>query len=510
MLAIAFALSACGTHGSGQGSKQPSATGTTPHKVTPVGGNGATGAIPAGLAKYYHQKLHWRHCSSFRCSWLRVPLDYAHPSGPSIKIAVLDVVAADPSHRVGALVVNPGGPGGSGVQWAAGAAEDYRRPVLAHYDIVGFDPRGVGESDPLRCMGTKGLDHFLSADPDPDTTSERSQLDANTRHFGKACLQHSGAIARHMSTAEAAKDMDVLRAALGQKKLSYFGASYGTFLGATYANLFPHNVGRMVLDGALDPALGNLQLNLQQAHGFEVALRAYAAHCVSSGDCPAGNSVSAVIKTIQGLFARADKHPLRTDDPQRPLTEGLAMMGVWMPLYDKASWDQLSLALDQALHQHNGADLLQMADLYASRGPRGYEDNSMDALYDVNCLDHDGGVPVSKVPAYFKQFQKASPTFGRSFAYSLSTCHSWPIHTGQHSHPLPAKGAAPILVLGTTRDPATPLAWAKALAGQLDSGVLVTRNGDGHTAYNRGNACVDNTVDKFLVNGVVPKSGKAC
>ncbi len=471
--------------------------------------SGPTPTAPSDLARFYDQKLDWRSCSSHECATLTVPLDYADPEGRTIRLAVLRVRAEQPADRVGQLVVNPGGPGGSGIQYAAAGTYAFGKQLTRYYDIVGFDPRGVGQSTPLKCLDTSGLDTLIAADPDPETKGEVKTLDRLTRGMGQGCLAESGDLARHMSTVEAAKDMDILRAALGERKLDYFGASYGTFLGATYAEEFPGHVGRMVLDGAIDPSLSNEQLTLGQAKGFETALRAYLRDCVSQSDCPLGTSVDAAIQRLKQFFAQVDRDPLPTGG-DRPLTEGRAMLGVWLPLYLKEFWPRLTSALRAAIGQGNGAPLLQLSDQYASRGPNGYLDNSMEALYAVNCLDHDDSIPSSQVPSHFAEFEKVSPVFGRSFAYSLSTCSSWPIHTDHQTKALHAKGAPPIVVVGTTRDPATPYAWAEALAAQLDSGVLVSRDGDGHTGFRQGNSCVDDAVEGFLIRGKVPQDGLSC
>jgi pimeloyl-ACP methyl ester carboxylesterase len=486
----------------------PSSSGTQSSAAAPS----PTGPLPRTdprLATYYRQHLDWRKCGADQCTKLTVPLDYTRPDGQTLRLAVLKVPAGDQADKVGALVVNPGGPGGSGVQYAQNASSVFRSQLTDRYDIVGFDPRGVGQSDPLECVGTSQLDELIAADPDPDTAAERDRMDALVKGMGDGCLRHDPGLARHMSTVEAARDIDILRAALGQPKLDYFGASYGTFLGATYANLFPKNVGRMVLDGAIDPSLSNEQMSLAQAHGFQVALDAYVHHCVQQGDCPLGTSDRQALARVSSFLADVEKNPLPTGT-DRPLTSGLAMMGIWLPLYVKSAWDQLTLGFRQALEDHKGSVLLALADIYASRGPNGYTDNSMEALYAVNCLDHDDFVPTAQVPQHFAAFEKASPTFGKAFAFSLSTCSVWPVRTGNRTTALHARGAPPILVVGTTRDPATPFAWAKALAGQLDSGVLLTRDGDGHTGYNQGNTCVDTTVEDYLTAGKVPRNGKAC
>ncbi len=460
------------------------------------------------LARFYDQKMTWKPCGNgHKCAKLTVPLDYAKPTGADLQLAVLKVPAY--GEAIGSLVVNPGGPGGSGVEYASAEDGVWPTDLLDSYDIVGFDPRGVGRSDPLHCMTTEQTDRLLAFDPDPDTKAEGRTLDNLVRLFGQGCLDRSGALARHMSTVEVAKDLDILRQVLGHAKLDYFGASYGTFIGATYANLFPDHVGRMVLDGAVDPALSNKELSLQQAHGFEVALRAYAADCVKRKNCVLGATVDEAAVRVRTLLDDIERSPLPTDS-SRKLEVGNAMMGIWLPLYVKDYWPLLTQALAQAINKGNGSRLLELADYYSGRGVNRYNDNSMEVLYAVNCLDHSDSIPTSKVPSYFPEFEKASPTFGKAFAYSLSTCASWPIKSGQVSKAMAATGAPPIVVIGTTRDPATPYAWAQALAGELSSGVLISRDGDGHTGFNQGNSCVDKAVTGYLIDGKVPKDGLSC
>ncbi|RNL63329.1 alpha/beta hydrolase [Nocardioides marmoriginsengisoli] len=461
------------------------------------------------LAAYYDQKLSWRGCGSNDCATLQVPLDYAKPAGEKVGIAVLKVPAGDRSERVGSLVVNPGGPGGSGVQFAAAGKYQFGNDLADHFDIVGFDPRGVGRSDPITCGGTSELDELMAMDPDPDDEAERDRMTALTRQFGNSCVAGSGDLVQHISTQEAARDMDILRAALGEPKLDYFGFSYGTYLGATYAELFPTNVGRFVLDGAVDPSLSNAELSLEQARGFETALRAYVKDCVDDDGCILGSTVDQGTARIRELLDQLEKEPLPTGG-DRELTEGLGMMGIWLPLYAKERWPDLTDALTQAIEDDRGDDLLALADLYASRGDDGYTDNSMAALLAVNCLDHGDSIATEAVPAEFAKFEAASPTFGRAFAFSLSTCSSWPVKPVEPELALTAKGAPPIVVIGTTRDPATPLVWAQALAAQLDSGQLITRDGDGHTGFRQGSECVDDAVQGWLVSGRVPKPDLKC
>lgn len=471
-----------------------------------------TGPLPStdpALAAYYDQKLSWKKCDDNLCATMKVPLDYTKPTGPSIAIAVLKVPAAKPGERVGSLVVNPGGPGGSGVQFASAGAKQFGSALADHFDIVGFDPRGVGKSDPLRCVGTAQLDTLLGFDPDPDTAAERAEMDRLVKGFGDGCLNESGDLTGHVSTKEAARDMDVLRAVLGEAKLDYLGSSYGTFLGATYAEEFPTHVGRFVLDGAIDPSLSSEEQSLEQAHGFETALRAYVKDCVDRGGCFLGRTVDEGTAKIRTFLDAVEKKALPTGS-SRELTEGWATLGVWLPLYVKDYWPYLTDALKSAMDNGNGALLLTLADAYASRGPSGYTDNSMEALYAVNCLDHDDWIPTKDVPSHFAQFLKASPTFGKAFAFSLSTCSQWPVQSGERSTALHAVGAPPIVVVGTTRDPATPLVWAQALAKQLESGQLITRDGDGHTGFHKGNSCVDDAVEGWLIDGKDPKPDLMC
>jgi pimeloyl-ACP methyl ester carboxylesterase len=313
-----------------------------------------------------------------------------------------------------------------------------------------------------------------------------------------------------VSTVESARDMDILRAALGDARLTYLGASYGTKLGATYAQLFPHRVGRFVLDGALDLTLSSRQQTLQQAAGFQQALESYAASCVNADiGCFLGKTVPDAVTTISDLVARITATPLPAQDG-RVLTGGNAFSGIAVTLYSRSYWVLLSSALRAALGG-DGSQLLRLADAYTARNSDGtYANNSMEAFYDISCLDGPSSIPFSQVPAQFPAFEKASPVFGRVFAWGLTACRGFTPRSDQPVPTVHAKGAAPIVVIGTTRDPATPIQWAVAMAHQLDSGVLVRRDGDGHTGYQTGNPCVDNAVESYLVSGVVPQDNTSC
>jgi pimeloyl-ACP methyl ester carboxylesterase len=473
---------------------------------------GAQDAPRPALARFYSQSLTWEWCRAGQlCTTLEVPLDYQRPRGETIELAVLKVPAAEPGSRIGSLVVNPGGPGAPGTGYASYAATPgsvFRAPVLAAYDIVGFDPRGTGASDPVDCLSDDELDAYIAQDPDPDTPAEVDAFTGFNDEIGRGCAERSGELAAHVTTIEAARDMDVLRAALGESQLTYYGASYGTELGATYADLFPDRVGRLVLDGAVDVSLSPRELALQQAAGFETALRAYVQDCVGQDDCPLGDSLDAGLARIQQLLQDVDAQPLPAEG-DRELEVGNAFYGVVLPLYRRDDWPTLTQALADAF-DGDGSALLGLSDVYASRGPDGYYDNSMEANYAIGCLDDPWAIPASEVSANLADFEQASPTFGEVFAWALTNCGGIQVESTEPHRDITAAGAAPIVVIGTTRDPATPYAWAQSLAEQLDSGVLVSRDGDGHTGYTEGNDCVDAAVDDYFLRGAVPEDGLSC
>ncbi len=469
---------------------------------------GSTEAPTAELASFYGQRVDWESCQGdFECATLEVPLSYSEPAGTTIDLALLKVPAAGDRH--GSMVVNPGGPGAPGTTYAAAADRVFREPLLRAFDIVGFDPRGTGDSAPIDCLADDRLDAYLAGDPTPDTPTEEEEYAARSREFAAGCAQLSGETLNHVSTIETARDLDVLRAALGEAKLTYLGASYGTKLGATYAELFPTKVGRLVLDGALDVSLDNRQLSLDQAAGFQTAMEAYLQNCIDTTEtCFLGESLDDALATVSDLLDDIDTSPLPTGGA-RDLEIGNAYLGVLMPLYDRSYWFLLSAALREALGGQ-GKALLMLADLYASRGADGFTDNILEANVAINCLDDRSGVGFGRVEAEIGAFEEASPTFGRSFAWSLTGCRAAKGRTSEKPITIRGEGAAPILVVGTTRDPATPMKWAEALADQLESGVLLRRDGDGHTAYNAGNKCIDSAIEAYLLEGVVPANPTDC
>ncbi|MFF3862155.1 alpha/beta hydrolase [Streptomyces sp. NPDC002209] len=506
--AAGLLLSGCTSAGSGGPSAAASSAGGPARSAAPT-------AVPAALRPYYEQKLSWRDCGvpGFQCATMKAPLDYAHPeSGQDVDIAVARRQATGPGKRLGSLVVNPGGPGGSGIGYLqAYAGIGYPAPVRAQYDMVSFDPRGVDRSSPVQCLTGPQMDKFTQVDQTPDNAAERAELVAAFKEFAAGCQTRSQRVLPHVSTVEAARDMDMLRAVLGDEKLTYVGASYGTLLGATYAELFPGRVGRLVLDGAIDPSRPALDLNRDQTGGFETALRSFTRDCAKQPDCPLGKGgPEAMAKQLQEFFRKADAQPVPSGDPARPLGESLATTGVIAALYDETAWPQLREALTSAMNG-DGSGLLSLADSYYEREPDGKYANLMFANAAVNCLDQPPAFTGPEaVDAAVPSFEKASPVFGAGLAWASLNCTYWPVKATGTARALTAKGAPPIVVVGTVRDPATPYKWAQALAQQLDSGVLLTYDGDGHTAYGRGSACIDTAINTYLLTGTAPKDGKKC
>jgi len=465
-----------------------------------------------GLDSYYSQTLAWSSCTGGECAKLKVPIDYANPAGDSIQLALLRVKARSSNQRIGSLVVNPGGPGGSGVDFARRAAEVVTADVRRRYDIVGFDPRGVGRSAPIDCLSDRDLDAFLGTDPTPDTPAEEQSFITEAKKLADGCAAKNPKTIAHVSTVDAAKDMDVLRAALGEPKLNYLGFSYGTYLGTIYADLFAAKSGRMVLDGAVPPDQTSQQANLGQAKGFETATQAYVADCVTARDCPVGQSVDEGMAWIRDFLKGLDSAPLPVTDDQNvtQLTEAWGSSGIAYAMYSKEAWPSLTEALKDAKNGDGNA-LMRLADSYAQRTPGGqYQNNIMEAIYAVNCLDKPDTADPAQVEAFAAEAVKVAPTWGRFLAWSSVPCGVWPVKPTGQPHTVSAPGSGPIVVVGTTRDPATPYESAVHLRQQLAHGVLVTYDGDGHTAYPRSSTCVDKAVDDYLLNGTPPQDGVKC
>lgn len=506
---LALALGTAGLLISGCSSGSSSSGTSSPAQAASV----SPSPVPAALKPYYAQHLSWRDCgvSGFQCTTMKAPLDYAKPDGGEIKLAVSRKKATGPGKRIGSLLVNPGGPGGSAIGYLQGyAAIGYPAQVRARYDMVAIDPRGVARSEPVECLTGPQMDAYTQVDQTPDDDAEVTKLSGAFKKFATGCEKRSGEVLPHVSTEETARDMDMLRALLGDEHLNYVGASYGTFLGATYAELFPGRTGRLVLDGAMDPALSSIELNRDQTAGFETAFQSFAQDCVQKSDCPLGTaSADEAATRLKKLFTELDAEPIPTGE-SRDLGESLATTGVIAAMYDESAWPQLREAL-AAADAGDGSGLLALADSYYEREPSGEYANLMYANAAVNCLDLPPAFAAPQdVTKALPSFEKASPVFGEGFAWAALNCAYWPVPATGTAHRVEAEGAAPIVVVGTTRDPATPYHWAESLADQLSSGTLLTYEGDGHTAYGRGSDCIDTAINTYLLEGTPPPAGKKC
>ncbi|MBX3116930.1 MAG: alpha/beta fold hydrolase [Cryobacterium sp.] len=477
------------------------------HTSSPTGETGDSSIEP-----YYSQVLNWKNCNgSFLCATAKAPMDWSNPEKGEIDLALIRAKAS--GKKLGSLLVNPGGPGGSGYDMIADSltyAVDSK--LAANFDIIGFDPRGVGRSSAVSCYKDPAqMDSFLyditPGESDPMQTV--IDIEESYKKFGADCLKYTGDLLGFVDTESAARDMDMLRAVLGDAKLNYLGYSYGTFLGATYAEIFPDKVGRLVLDGALDPATSDFDVTVTQAKGFESAARAYLADCMNQSGCPFSGTVDEAMQRIRTLLDRLDASPLRASDG-RLLGSDTMFTAIILPLYSADNWPYLS-DLFNDVFAGNADYAFYLADIYYGRGEDGtYADNSTEAMIAINCLDYPGAASREQVVAEASELAKEAPVFGPQMSYGGTSCVDWPFKPTGKRGPIAAAGSGPILVIGTTNDPATPYQWAVNLAGELQNGHLVTYQGEGHTAYNKSNSCVDDAVDNYFINGTVPSKDPMC
>lgn len=466
-------------------------------------------AQPTDLEGYYAQELEWVSCvEGFDCAYVLAPLDYDNPASGTIDLAVVRH-RATAGEAVGSLLTNPGGPGGSGVSFIADSL-DYAigDPIKEQFDVIGFDPRGVGESTAVACFDAAEMDAYLYDIPEaPRGTPEwEDELQEANEAFAQACEANSGGILEHITTENSARDLDVLRAVLGDEKLNYIGFSYGTFLGSVYAKLFPENVGRVVFDGALDPSVSSTMVGATQMTGFENALRAYMAGCLDDSGCPFRGTVDEGMRDIQALLADLATAPLQASDGRMMGVDSM-LTGIILPLYSEDNWPLLTTGFADILS--GDPDMMFfLADFYNGREGGQYVDNSTEAFRAYNCMDYPDDSTDADYAEAKALMAAEAPTFA-PYWDGPDACAVWPYPPSGEREIIAAEGAAPIVVVGTTGDPATPYEWSVALADQLASGVLVTNEGEGHTGYNKGNDCVDEAIEGYLIEGVVPADG-AC
>jgi len=468
--------------------------------------------VAADLEEYYHQVLRWQPCGGgMQCTVARAPMDWSNPADAEIELALTRQPAS--GTKLGSLLVNPGGPGGSGYDFVLDSV-DYATSdrLQSSYDIVGFDPRGVVRSSAVSCYDDPAfLDEFNYGiiPGTPGSNQWIADVAAANAEFAQACLTHTGPLLEFVDTVSAARDMDLLRAVLGDEKLNFLGYSYGTFLGATYADLYPEKTGRLVLDGAVDPSTTDFDVTKTQAVGFENAFKAYLADCVTREECPFTGTVDDALARTGALLGDLAVSPLPAPDG-RMLGSSAMFIAIILPLYNQDNWPYLDDLFTEVFAGET-ATAFFLADNYNGRDPDGtYRDNSTESFISINCLDYVSNVTNESMRAEAALLAEAAPVFGPVMSYGGTLCEAWPFPPTRDRVAIAAEGSADILVIGTTNDPATPYVWAVALADQLENGHLVTYEGEGHTAYTTGDSCVLGVVDAFFIDGTVPESDPNC
>ncbi len=442
---------------------------------------------------------------SFQCRKVQVPQDWNNrDNGKTFEISVIRARATDQRDRIGSLLVNPGGPGGSGFDLAVYLTQGLPAEITRRFDIVGFDPRGVSRSTPIECYNSADLDASFGADPDPVSQQAFDDIAALTKRMVDGCAAKYGDRLPLYSTEQAAHDMDKIREEVGDPKLTYLGYSYGTLLGATYAQLYPQKIRALVLDGAVDPQISSVESSENQAMGFERAFNNFAAWCGdNAARCDLDGDARAV---VDKLVEQAYNAPVRHSDGRRA-TPGWIMYAVISAMYTKARWPDLGTALAD-LSKGDADGVFELADAYADRDSSGDYTNMFDANSAVNCADEANPVTLERIRALQSEWRQKYPLFGAPLAMSLMTCAVWsstrdPYPTGR------AEGAPPILVVGTKGDPATPYEQTPKLAEMLGVGVVLTWDGEGHTAYPE-TRCITAAVNKYLIDLTTPKVGTVC
>ncbi|XCB31022.1 alpha/beta hydrolase [Arcanobacterium hippocoleae] len=411
---------------------------------------------------------------------------------------------------MGTLLVNPGGPGGSGLEMIDAAKYYFPKPILENFDIIGFDPRGVGESTPINCLDDAELARMLEASY-PDTAEGDAKSQENTKKIADGCNAESGELLPYVGTENAARDMDVIRHLAGDPKLYYLGYSYGTSLGGMYAELFPKNTGRMVLDGAVSSKASNFEQSLAQMKGFEKSLDAYLKNCINKNKkCPFKGSLDEARKQISYILKQTLAQPVAQPDTNRELTQAGLIYGIVTALYDDETWPILTQAFTLLSNKQDPSIFLALFDSYIGRSKDKFINNTMEANWAINCADYRVDGDEAQWKTQSDQMAKESPIFGATMKYSDALCAAWAYQPERKIGPFIAAGSAPIVVVGTTGDPATPYEWAKDFAQTLDNGHLVTWEGEGHTAYGHSTDCVNDAINAYLLNGAVPQENLIC
>ena len=448
------------------------------------------------LKEFQNQELKWQNCyENFQCSTLLVPVDYDKITTDVFYLKVIRFKATDQRQKLGALIVNPGGPGASAFDYAYNAENIVSAAIREKYDIVGFDQRGVGQSDPIRCLTDKETDEMLAGPMIADTPENQRKMIENAKFFARKCKKVAGNKLTHLSTLESAKDMELLRLALEEPKLNYLGKSYGTYLGTLYASLYPSKVGKMVLDGAIDPSISIQEQNLAQAKGFELTLNQFLSE----------NKISKI--EIFNLFKKLRIETLSTKS-NRNLTDSLAILGVASALYDDViGWPKLKKAINDA-SAGDGSKLLELADEYTGRKRTGkYFSNENDVAMLISCLDWPTQTTFAEMQSTSSRFSSTAPILGPYLVFSQLACNYLESSKSENFLNINTIKIDPVLIIGVTRDPATPYEWAAALYKKFHDSIFLTLEANGHTGQGRGFSCVDKKVDFYLLNSKIKAIG---
>ncbi len=472
---------------------------------------------PSELASFYEQDIAWDACDDnddFECGTVDVPLDYDNPGAETIQI---HVTRAEENADQQPVLFNPGGPGSSGVSFVQDSVEGMLSERLAeNISAIGFDPRGVGASEPVECLTGPEFDESRETVHDASTPQGWAASIEKTEEFGQKCLERSGDIVQFADTVSAAKDMDVIRAALDLPKLDYFGISYGTKLGATYAELFPEQVGKFVLDSVLAPSAETFEVTKAQSAGFEQSLHEWAQWCAESSECNLGEpgDADSVLAAVTEFLERVEEEPLQYPNGRIQPASDL-FFGIVAPLYSRDSWDLLAIAFEQGIeNDFANSDyqplFLVFADAYHGREPTGEYSNNMDAFRAINCLDYTANEKtLEQATDEAQELADNAPIFGPSMSYSTG-CNGWPVEPAEPIGPTDAEGSDPIVVASLTSDPATPIHFSRQLAEELDNSIHITVEGEGHGAYSPDNECIVEAIDGYIVDGDVPEDGLVC
>ncbi|KUI47073.1 hydrolase [Mycobacterium sp. GA-1199] len=444
------------------------------------------------------------------CGMLSVPVDYEQPDGDVARLAMVRFKAT--GDKIGSLIINPGGPGESGVEAAASLVSSLPESVRERFDLVGFDPRGVANSTPALWCNSDADNDRLRAEPQVDYSPEGvADIEKETKDFVARCEDKMGKeFLANVGTVNVAKDLDAMRQALGDEKLTYLGYSYGTRIGAAYAENYPDKVRAMVLDGAVDPNADPTEANVRQAAAFQTAFNDYAADCAKNTACPLGTDPAKANDVYHSLVDPLVEKPLRTRDP-RGLSYSDALVGTILPLYSPDLWRHLTQALSE-MERGTGDTMLALADLYMGRDAQGHYNNSTDVRVAVNCVDKPAVTDRAKVVEEDRRVREAAPfmSYGEFTGHApLGTCAFWPVPPTSEPHELEVEGLPPTLVVSTTNDPATPYQAGVELAKQL-GGTLVTFQGTQHTVVFQGNKCVDDIAANYLVDLALPPADTTC